>query len=174
MIKWVQWGVLGFLALLVVSLGALHAQERWPAENYIDSMARGQYTRARHFLEEQVLAGNPRSQNALANLYYLGLGGSVDFVGAANLYHSASSQGFGAAQLNLGHLYKQGLGVSKNAERAFAWYMHANISRSTWAEYYMSQISVELTLTPLQMNAVKERWRRLDTLVNEPLFDEPL
>lgn len=167
--KWVQCGVLGFLALLVASLGALHAVERWPAGNYRDSMAKGQYKLARHFLEEQVLAGNPKSQNALANLYYLGLGGSIDFVGAANLYHTAAGQGFGAAQLNLGHLYKQGLGVNRNAERAFGWYMHANISNSAWAEYYMSQISVELTLTPLQMNAVKERWRKLDSLFNEPL-----
>jgi len=161
--------VLGVFFLLLASLAALHAKERWPADNYIDSMAKGQFERARHFLDEQVQAGNPRAQNSLANLYYLGLGGPVDFVGAAKLYHTAAAQGFGAAQLNIGHLYKQGLGVSKNAERAFGWYTHANISNSTWAEYYMTQISVELTLTPLQMSTVKERWLKLDALVAEPL-----
>lgn len=143
--------------------------ERWPASNYVDAMAKGQFDRARSFLVPEVDAGNPQFLTALANLHYLGLGGEEDFEKAASLYHEAASQGYGAAQLNLGHLYKQGLGVRKSAERAFGWYIHAKIANDPWAEYYLSQLSVELTLTPLQMSVLKDRWHKLDALASEPL-----
>lgn len=143
--------------------------ERWPAGNYVDAMAKGQFDRARSFLVPEVAAGNPQFQTALANLHYLGLGGDKDFEKAAALYHQAASNGYAAAQLNLGHLYKQGLGVHKSAERAFGWYIHAKIANDPWAEYYLSQLSVELTLTPLQMSTLKDRWHKLDALASEPL-----
>jgi len=154
---------------LVAILGVLHVIDRWPADNYIDAMASGQFERARTFLAPEVDAGNPQYQTALANLHYLGLGGNTDFDKAAELYHKAASEGYGAAQLNLGHLYRQGLGVRKNTERAFGWYIHAKISDNPWADYYLSQLSVELTLSPLQMATLKERWHTLDALVAEPL-----
>lgn len=132
-------------------------------------MAKGQFGRAREFVSAEAIAGNPEFMTALANLHYLGLGGDADFKLAASLYHKAASQGYGAAQLNLGHLYKQGLGVEKSAERAFGWYVHASIANNPWAEYYLSQLSVELTLTPLQMSTLKDRWYTLDALANEPL-----
>ncbi|MFK7859915.1 MAG: tetratricopeptide repeat protein [Granulosicoccus sp.] len=157
------------LCCLVLILSVLHARERWPANNYIDAMASGQFDRARSFLMPEVDAGNPQFQTSLANLHYLGLGGKTDFKKAAELYHKAASEGYGAAQLNLGHLYKQGLGVRKSAERAFGWYIHAKISDNPWADYYLSQLSVELTLTPLQMATLKDRWHKLDALANEPL-----
>ncbi len=153
----------------MVTLGLLHAREHWPASNYVDAMAKGQFERAREFVSVQATAGNPEYMTALANLHYLGLGGETDFERAASLYHAAASQGYGAAQLNLGHLYKQGKGVQKSAERAFGWYVHASIANNPWAEYYLSQLSVELTLTPLQMSTLKERWYTLDALASEPL-----
>lgn len=157
------------LCTLVMSLGALHLIERWPANSYEDAMRKGQFDRARNFLIPEAKAGNPQYLTSLANLYYLGLGGDEDFTNAASLYHEAASQGYGAAQLNLGHLYKQGLGVQKSAERAFGWYVHAKIANNPWAEYYLSQLSVELTLTPLQMSVLKDRWLKLDALADEPL-----
>lgn len=169
MIRWGQWFFLSLFAALALLLAGFSLWDKLPARNYIDAMARGQYAKAGTFLAEEVSMGNPQAQNALANLYYLGLGHPTEYRRAAQLYHAAAKQGFAAAQLNLGHLYKQGLGVSKNAERAFGWYTHANISGSPWAEFYQSQISVELTLTPLQMATAKERWYKLDALANEPL-----
>ncbi len=157
------------LIALVVGLGALHAKERWPASDYIDAMAKGQFKRARNILEPQVAEGNPQSLTALANLHYLGLGGEKSFSIAAALYHKAASAGYGAAQLNLGHLYKQGLGVQRSAERAFGWYVHAEIANNAWAESYLSQLSVELVLTPLQMSVLRDRWLKLDALASEPL-----
>lgn len=169
MSRWLDWLIASVFLLLVAITGYFHIKDRWPAGDYIDSMARGQYEQARNFLADEVKQGNPQAQTALGNLHYLGLGGPIDYDKAADLYHEAAGNGYGAAQLNLGHLYKQGLGVGKNVERAFGWYMQANIANSVWAEYYMKQISTELTLSPLQMSVIKERWSKLDALASEPL-----
>jgi len=167
--KLVQIAFASVLAALALTTIALHFGERWPAKNYIDAMASGQFERARQFLQTEADAGNPQYLTSLGNLYYLGLGGENDFKAAASLYHQAASKAYGAAQLNLGHLYKQGLGVEKSTERAFGWYVHADIANNPWAEYYLSQLSVELTLSPLQMATLKERWQKLDALASEPL-----
>jgi len=157
------------LCCLVATLALLHANEYWPADNYVDAMAKGQYEDARQFLAEEVALGNPEAQTLLANLHYLGLGGEKDFQSAARLYHSAASKGYGKAQLNLAHLYNQGLGVNKDTERAYGWYVHADIANNPWAEYYLSQLSVELTLSPLQMSTLRDRWHKLEFLAAEPL-----
>ncbi len=151
------------------NLAAFYLSARLPASTYVDAMAKGQYLRASKLLQPEVDNNNPQARNALGNLYYLGIGVERNYRDAALLYHTAASQGFAAAQLNLGHLYKQGLGVNKDAERAYGWYTHAHIAGSTWAEYYITQLSSELTLTPLQMAAAKTRWRKLDQLSTEPL-----
>lgn len=164
-----HWVIVSILLLLLTALAIVYAKEHWPADNFTSAMAKGQYSRAARFLNSEVRQNNPQAINALANLYYLGLGVNRDYDAAAELYHRAGSQGYAAAQLNMGHLYKQGYGVAKSAERAFAWYIHADIAGSPWAEYYKSQLSVELTLTPLQMATVRERWRVLDDLAAEPL-----
>lgn len=157
------------LLSLPMALTAFKLLHERPASSYADAMAKGQYNKASEFIKLQVNENNPQAQNALANLHYLGLGVAQNHGQAARLYHAAASKGFAAAQLNMGHLYRQGLGVPKNVERAFAWYVHSNISGNPWAEYYMSLLSVELTLTPLQMATTKERWQKLDQLAAEPL-----
>lgn len=164
-----QWIFAVSLVVLLIILAAFYLSARIPASTYVDAMARGQYLRASKLLQPEVDNNNPRARNSLGNLYYLGMGVERNYRDAALLYHTAAGQGFAAAQLNLGHLYKQGLGVNKDAERAFGWYTQANISGSSWAEYYIAQLSSELTLTPLQMSTAKARWRKLDTLSAEPL-----
>ena len=164
-----QWFFAVSLIALLAILAAFYLSARLPASTFVEAMAKGQYLRASKLLQSEVDNNNPQARNALGNLYYLGMGVERSYRNAALLYHTAASQGFAAAQLNLGHLYKQGLGVNKDAERAYGWYTHANIAGSPWAEYYTSQLSSELTLTPLQMNAVKTRWRKLDQLSAEPL-----
>ncbi len=164
-----QWFFAVSLIALLAILAGFHLFTRLPASTYVDAMAKGQYLRASKLLQTEVDNNNPQARNALGNLYYLGMGVKRNYRDAALLYHTAASQGFAAAQLNLGHLYKQGLGVNKDAERAYGWYTQARIAGSPWAEYYTTQLSSELTLTPLQMNAARTRWRKLDQLATEPL-----
>jgi len=159
------------------------------ADNAFTAMARGQYKLARHYYEEEVEAGSPQAMNHLANLHYLGLGTQRNHKTAAQLYLDASSAGFAAAQLNLGHLfrqgigvagyapaqlnlghlYRQGIGVPQDALRAFSWYSMSDIHGSPWAEQYMRHTAVEFTLTPGQINSAKESWPTLSALVEEGL-----
>lgn len=164
-----QWIFLAVLVAQPTGLLVMKLLDQRPAADYLEAMANGQYRRASEFISSEAADNNPRALNALANQYYLGLGVEQDYAHAASLYHAAASQGYAPAELNLGHLYKQGLGVDKSVERAFAWYVHSDIADNPWAEYYMSQISVELTLTPLQMATIREKWRKLDRLAAEPL-----
>lgn len=167
--KVLEWATLALFVVMAVALVSFQLYKGWPAGSYTDAMAKGQYNKAREHLAEQVQEGNPEAITALANLHYLGLGGPADYPQALNLYHAAAVKGYGAAQLNLGHLYRQGLGINKNVERAFAWYVQANIANNAWAEYYMTQLSSELTLTPLQMATIKQRFSKLENLAKEPL-----
>ncbi|MFK7893749.1 MAG: tetratricopeptide repeat protein [Granulosicoccus sp.] len=166
---WLEWATLTLFATMAVALVSFQLYKGWPAGDYTDAMAKGQYQKAREHLAAQVQQGNPEAITSLANLHDLGLGGQPDYPRASNLYHAAAVKGFGAAQLNLGHLYRQGLGVSKDVERAYAWYLQANIANNAWAEYYITQLSSELTLTPLQMATIKERFSKLENLAKEPL-----
>ncbi|ASJ70215.1 tetratricopeptide repeat protein [Granulosicoccus antarcticus] len=164
-----QWFFGISMGLLPAILIAFHLIDRLPASRYIDAMAKGQYSRAGELLQSEVTNNNPEARNSLGNLHYLGMGVDRNYRNAALQYHAAAKQGFAAAQLNLAHLYNQGLGVRKDAERAFGWYTHAKIAGNPWAENYLSQLSSELTLTPLQMAAAKTKWHRLDQLSAEPL-----
>lgn len=163
--------VIGTLLVLIV-VGVLaasiwHVKQR--AENSYTAMARGQYKLASQFYEEEVDIGSPRAMNHLANLHYLGLGIDKNVAVAAQLYLDASAKGFAAAQLNLGHLYRQGIGVQQDPVRAFGWYQMSNIHGSPWAEQYLRQTAVEFTLTPGQINKAQETWPTLNSIVKEGL-----
>jgi len=161
------------IALVVLlALGSVialinHFMQR--ADNAFTAMARGQYTLAHRFYEEQVETGSPQAMNQLANLHYLGLGKESNLTTAAQLYLDASSAGYAAAQLNLGHLYRQGIGVAQDPVRAFGWYAMSDIHGSPWAEQYMRHTAVEFTLTPGQIDSARENWPTLNSLVKEGL-----
>jgi len=134
-----------------------------------DAMARGRYAEAVEHYAREAATDDPRALTALGNLHYLGMGTVQDPAMAARLYHRAAGMGHTPAQINLGNLYSQGLGVPLNALRAFGWYNMASIHGSPAAEYYLYQISVEYTISPLQQSSAAERWRSLDLLMAEAL-----
>lgn len=133
------------------------------------AIAFGHFDVAKKYYTEEAELGNPVAQNGLGNLYYLGLGVPIDHMKASSWYFAAASQGFGAAQLNLGHLYSQGLGVPVDAMRAFAWYRMSHIAGNPIAEKYLSQITTEYTLGPMQINTATSKWPTLASLIAEGL-----
>jgi len=163
--------VLTALVVLMVAGGAFAVITYFTqrADNSFTAMARGQYSLARRFYEQEVETGSPQAMNQLANLHYLGLGTQINHKTAAQLYLDASSKGFAAAQLNLGHLYRQGIGVPQDPVRAFGWYGMSDVHGSPWAEQYMRLTAVEFTLTPNQISLAKESWPTLSALVEEGL-----
>lgn len=160
---------LAALVLVVLTATAAVAREWYLADDWSSAIARGQYGRAAGLLGTAVENGDARAATRLGNLYYLGLGAPVDTRRAAELYFLAARAGHAAAQLNLGHLYAQGLGVALDPPRAFGWYRMAHRYGNPAAEYYLTQITTEYTLSPMQIATAKERWDKLEALVDEGL-----
>ena len=165
--KW-RWFALP-LAVAAVLSALLYWLGNRSGDSAAEAMAAGKYRLAGERFEAEAHRGDPAAQNSLGNLYYLGLGVNQDFERAAELYFAAARQGQAAAQLNLGNLYKQGLGVGSDPMRAFAWYKMADMHGNPMAEYYLTQLAIEFTLSPLQIEAVARKWPRLDLLVAEGL-----
>lgn len=138
-------------------------------QNAAAAMATGHYHVAAKYYQQAVNEGDQRASNSLGNLYYLGLGIERDYQRASQLYFEAARAGIADAQLNLGHMFKLGLGVKSDPMRAFAWYNMADIHGSPAAELYMTQISQEWTLSPLQISTALTKWSKLKMLVDEGL-----
>lgn len=165
--------LLAIVPVLLIALGGLVWLLRVTvfaaAPDAVTAMATGRYADAVAFYDVAATTGDPVALNALGNLHYLGLGTARNPRRAAELYYESAKSGYAAAQMNLGNLYSQGLGVANDAMRAFGWYRMADIHGSPAAEYYLYQISVEYTLSPLQQSTAAERWRTLDHLLAETL-----
>ncbi len=146
---------------------ALVIYQRGLASNAYEAMGLGQYSRAFDFYLTDAQKGDGNAQNAVANLYYLGLGVDRDFDAANLWYRKAASSGHAAAQLNLGHLYKQGLGVTRDPVRAFGWYRISSMHGNPTAEYHLTQISLEYTLSPLMIESATNRWSKLSDILSE-------
>jgi len=162
------------VSLLVLIVVGISGYAGWrllnqPAPNAYMAMAKGQYLVASEYYGDEADAGNPDAQNSLANLYYLGLGVEQNFEKAAELYLASARNGFAPAQVNLGHLFSQGFGVRQDPMKAFAWYQQSHIHGNVISEYYLRQIAVEYTLTPLQISTAREKWSHLQTLAAEGL-----
>lgn len=157
----------GLLLVTVLGVYLYHVVSK--PENATEAMASGDYSDAARFYEAAVNQGDRRAANSLGNLYYLGLGVEKDYKLAGQFYLESASAGIAAAQLNLGHLFKQGLGVATDPVRAFAWYNMADIHGNPIAEYYMRQITVEQTLTAMQVKAAQTEWAKLPSLVDAGL-----
>jgi len=152
---------------IIVVAGALLVYQRGVASNAYEAMGFGQYSRAFEYYLADARKGDGNAQNAVGNLYYLGLGIDRDFDAANLWYRKAASSGHAAAQLNLGHLYKQGLGVTQDPVRAFGWYRISSMYGNPTAEYHLTQISLEYTLSPLMIESATNRWPRLSDILNE-------
>lgn len=113
------------LAVAAVMAMVIAAAVLRPSGDARAALRSGDYRAAHAALPQPAEGGDAWSQNALGNLYYLGLGTGTDYRAAVGWYWRAASQGYAEAQINLGHLYAQGLGVPRDWIRAYTWYLHA-------------------------------------------------
>jgi len=156
--------IFGAVAFVVIGVTVYFSQR---ADSAYEAMGLGQYSRAFDLYLNDARDGDGNAQNSIGNMYYLGMGVDRDYDSANLWYREAASTGHAAAQLNLGHLYKQGLGVIQDPVRAFGWYRMAHIHGSPIAEYYLTQISLEYTLSPLMIETATNRWQKLSEILNE-------
>ncbi|MBX2879097.1 MAG: sel1 repeat family protein [Granulosicoccus sp.] len=163
--------LVGALLLLcsAMILGAVYWLWWKPPENARLAMANGRYDVAGRYYATAANAGDPNAQNALGNLFYLGLGVKQDFDRAAELYLASAARNHAGAQLNMGNMFKQGLGVATDPMRAYAWYRMSDINGNPRAEYYMSQLAIDMILSPQQVATAQEKFGHLDALITQGL-----
>lgn len=59
---------------------------------------------------------------------------------AVKWYRKAAEQGNNTAQFNLGYMYDEGVGVSKNDVEAVKWYRKAAEQGDSWSQYYIGTL----------------------------------
>lgn len=158
-------GLIGLFAVIIIVSTIYYRLGR--ADSAREAMGEGQYSRAFELFMVDAQSGDGNAQNSVGNLYYLGLGTDRDFDAANLWYRRAAATGHAAAQLNIGHLYKQGFGVQQDPVRAFGWYRMANMHGNPTAEYHLTQVSLEYTLSPLMIETASNRWTKLSDIMNE-------
>ncbi|MBC7767842.1 MAG: toll/interleukin-1 receptor domain-containing protein [Phycisphaerales bacterium] len=80
-------------------------------------------------------ASDARAQTILGSAHFYGIGGAVqDDTAAVRFYRLAASQGFARAQANLGAMYADGRGVTRDYAEAERLFRHAANQGSAWGQ----------------------------------------
>ena len=155
------WHLAALVGLVVVALGL----RAWmQPKDYQTALLKGHYKTAERLLLPKAEAGDLDAQNALGNLYYVGLGPKQDFSKAAKWYLKAALAGNGNAMINISHLYRQGLGVPDDKMRALGWLTHARSGAYEAAEKQIKWHSVRLQLSISQLMYVREAYPTVRSL----------
>ncbi len=95
-------------------------------------------------VEQQAFNGVPEAQHDLAAIYTSGRNNvAVDYTKAAAWFLEAATHNIANAQYNLGVLYHQGMGVTKDTELAFNWYRAAAARNHPEAQYNLGIAHIE-------------------------------
>jgi len=155
------WHVAVLAALVVAALGFRIWMQ---PKDYQTALLKGHYGTAERLLLPIAEAGDMNAQNALGNLYYVGLGRKQDFDRAAKWYLKAALAGNGNAMINISHLYRRGLGVPKDNLRALAWLTHARSANYEASEKQIKWHSVRLQMSISQLMYVRETYKTVRSL----------
>ena len=155
------WHLITVAGMVVLAL----AVRAWmQSADYRSALLNGQYRTAERLLLPKAEAGDLVAQNALGNLYYLGLGLERDYRAAAKWYLKAALAGNGNAQINISHLYRQGLGVPVDRLRSLGWLTHARSGSYEAAEKHIKWHSVRLQLSISQLMYVRDTYPTVRSL----------
>ncbi len=78
-------------------------------------------------------AGDAMAQTAIAGMHRFGEGRQVDLAAAVQWHRRAARQNDVVAQMNLGEMYRRGLGVGRDRKRAWLWFTIAAELGGKWA-----------------------------------------
>lgn len=142
---------LSILAVLVViSIGYVFWYRAHLADNVLDAMRSGQYSRAVGFLETAVEEDSVDAMILLGNMNYLGLGTDTDAQTAADLYQRAGLRGSIDAQYNLALLYHSGIGVKQDNVSAAAWFLLADAGGNHRADQFLRTLTGQMNPNMIQ------------------------
>ena len=152
------------LAVIAVVLAAIVTWFAMQPQDYPTALADGNYHVAERLLLEQAEVGDLTAQNALGNLYYLGLGIDRDYAKAAYWYLKAALAGHTDSQINISHLYRLGLGVPRDKMRALGWLTVARKGNNERAEGHIKWQSVRLQMSLAQREFVHKHYSTVEGL----------
>jgi len=124
----------------------------------------GHYLAASEMLTIAAEKGDPAAQNALGNLYYLGLGVARNDKLASQWYLKAALQAHSDAQINIARHYRLGLGLPRDDVRAYAWLAQARSNQNENAERHMKLLAGGQQLHPHLVQRSRELYPRLEAL----------
>jgi len=128
------------------------------------ALVSGHYGTASRLLTEAAREGNAEAQNALGNLYYLGLGVEQSDKRASEWYLKAALQANSDAQVNVARHYRLGRGLPRDEIRAYAWLVQARGNNNEAAEVQMKLLASGMELAPNQMQRAKQLYPKLEDL----------
>jgi hypothetical protein len=106
------------------------------------------YTMAEHWYAQAAMRGDPVGLFALADLYSSSRGNGTNTVKANTtnsvlLHKLAAAQGYGKSHMQLGIAYKNGIGVGKDAVKAYSHFKLADATPNR--EVYLNQLIAEMS-----------------------------
>lgn len=128
------------------------------------ALASGHFGTAHMILSKAAEQGDAKAQNALGNLYYLGLGVARNDKLASQWYLKAALQANSDAQVNVARHYRLGHGLPRDEIRAYAWLVQARGNNNEAAEVQMKLLASGMELAPNQMQRAKQLYRKLEDL----------
>lgn len=155
------WQLVAVVGLLIAAVVAWVATR---PRDYAMALATGNYHAAERLLLEKAEAGDLTAQNALGNLYYLGLGIDRDYAKAAHWYLKAALAGHTNSQINISHLYRLGQGVPRDKLRALGWLTVARKGQNERAEGHIKWQSVRLQMSLAQREFVHKHYSTVEGL----------
>lgn len=121
---------------------------------------RADYRTALNVWMQDALAGDPKAQTYVGEMYAKGLGIEPNHERAREWYTKAAEQGYSRAQVNLGYLYEKGLGGERDAAKALNLYREASGLEGDSLKY-ASAVEVEAAqLARKKTKALREESQR--------------
>lgn len=99
-----------------------------------------------------------RAGTALADYYMLHNSSPEQLKQARNIYEQLAKQGSTSAQIKLGYLYEQGLGVSPDYNQALTWYTMAAEHKRGQAQYLLGRLYQFGWVGSTPNNTVAKEW----------------
>ncbi|MFT6408849.1 MAG: hypothetical protein ACJAQ6_002271, partial [Arenicella sp.] len=126
------------------------------------SFDRSDYQSALNVWMADAQTGDAKAQTYVAEIYERGLGTAPNFAEAAKWYSLASSQGYKPAQLSLGRLYEQGLGVEKDLLSALNLYRSAKGLEKDELSFVTDMQSAAKSGTPAELDSLRKQVKKLE------------
>lgn len=127
---------------LAASAGDFEAQVKLVRIYYYGwGMDTPNYTRSEYWLSKASSTQNPEKQNSIGDMYYNADGVLESFEKAVEYYQRAVDQEYYYAHANLAWMYRHGLGVEKDIEKAVNLYLEAIYSSNDRnAKYHLANV----------------------------------